>query len=77
MPLTRAQLELQDMEAQLADKIEITSDDFRDLMQKRANQVQAYLLKTGKVTGERLFVTAPKAMNESFKGQDRANLTLD
>ena len=77
VPLTRAQLELQDMEAQLADKIEITSDDFRDLMQKRANQVQAYLLKTGKVDGGRLFVTAPKALDESFKGEDRANLTLD
>jgi hypothetical protein len=77
VPLTRDQLELQDMEAQLALKIEITGDDYRDLMQKRANQVQAYLLKTGKVTGERLFVTAPKAVNESFKGEDRVNLSLD
>jgi Domain of Unknown Function (DUF748) len=77
VPLTRAQLELEDMEDQLAQKIEITSDDYRNLMQKRANQVQAYLLKTGKVTGERLFVTAPKPINESFQGQDRANLSLD
>ena len=77
VPLTRDQLELEDMEAQLALKIEITGDDYRNLMQKRANQVQAYLLKTGKVTGERLFVTAPKAINESFKGDDRVNLTLD
>jgi hypothetical protein len=77
VPLTRDQLELEDMEAQLAQKIEITGDDYRDLMQKRANQVQAFLLKTGKVTGERLFVTAPKAVNESFKGEDRVNLSLD
>ena len=77
VPLTRDQLELQDMEDQLAQRIDITSDDFRELMQKRANRVQAYLLQTGKVGGDRLFVTAPKAVNASFEGQDRANLTLD
>jgi hypothetical protein len=77
VPLTREQLVLEDMEDQLAQKIEITNDDFRNLMQKRANQVQAYLLKTGRVTGERLFVTAPKPLNESFKGDDRVNLSLD
>ncbi len=77
VPLTRAQVELMDMEAQLAEKIEITNDDFRDLMQKRANQVQAFLLKTGKINGERLFVIAPKPFNEAFRGQDRANLSLD
>ncbi len=77
VPLTRDQLEQEDMEDQLAARIDITSDDFRELMQKRANRVQAYLLQTGKVTGDRLFVTAPKAVNASFEGQDRANLTLD
>jgi Domain of Unknown Function (DUF748) len=77
VPLTRDQLEQEDMEDQLAAKIEITDDDFHELMQKRANQVQAYLLQTGKVTGDRLFVTTPKAINASFEGQDRANLSLD
>lgn len=77
VPLTRDQLEQEDMEDQLAARINITSDDFRELMQKRANRVQAYLLQTEKVTGDRLFVTAPKTINASFEGQDRANLTLD
>src|SRR5581483_6603196 len=36
-PMSRAQLELADMEDQLVKKIEVTSDDFRDVMQRRAN----------------------------------------
>jgi len=77
VPLTRAQLELADMEDQLVRKIEVTTDDFRDLMQQRANQVQAYLLKTQKVTGERLFIMTPKPVDAATKGQDRVNLSLD
>jgi hypothetical protein len=77
VPQTRAELELADMREQLAQKTEITNDDLRDLMQHRASQVQAYLLKTGKVTAERLFLIAPKPVDASFKGQDRVNLSLD
>jgi len=46
-------------------------------MLSRARQVQAYLLKTEKVTGERLFIIAPKNIDNSFKGEDRVNLSLD
>jgi hypothetical protein len=46
-------------------------------MQQRANRVQAYLLQTGKVTGDRLYVTTPKSINGSFQGQDRVNMSLD
>ena len=46
-------------------------------MQNRANQVEAYLLKSGRVTADRLFITAPKPVNAGFIGEDRANLTLD
>jgi hypothetical protein len=76
-PLTREQVELEDMEAQLAQRIDITGDDFHELMQKRADEVQAYLLKTGKIAGERLFVIAPKKVDASFRGDDRVNLSLD
>jgi hypothetical protein len=76
-PLTPDELEQEDMEDQLAARIEITSDDFRELMQQRANRVQAYLLQTGKVTGDRLYVTTPKSINGSFQGQDRVNMSLD
>lgn len=67
--------ELADMEGQLLQRIEITGDDFRQLMQERANQVEAYLLKSGKVTADRLFITVPKPMDP--KSEARVNLTLD
>jgi len=73
VPQTREELELADMREQLARKMEITNDDLRDLMQQRAAQVQAYLLKTGKVAAERLFLIAPKNVDDSFRGQDRVN----
>ncbi|MGP8198151.1 MAG: DUF748 domain-containing protein [Limisphaerales bacterium] len=72
-----AQSDLAGMEEQLLQKIDITSDDFRQLMQDRANQVEAYLLKSGKVTADRLFITVPKPVTAGFKGEDRVNLTLD
>jgi len=72
-----AQSDLAGMEEQLLQKIEITSDDFRQLMQDRANQVEGYLLKSGKVTADRLFITVPKPIEANFKGEDRVNLTLN
>jgi hypothetical protein len=77
VPLTRTELELADREDQLMRKMQITGDDLRELMQRRAAQVQTYLLKTEKVTVDRLFITVPKTVDASFKGQDRANLSLD
>jgi hypothetical protein len=76
-PKTAYEIELADMEDQLVRKIQVTEDDYRDLMQQRANNVQAYLLKTEKVTADRLFVTAPKPVSASSKGEDRVNMTLD
>lgn len=69
--------EIADMEAQLAQKIEVTDDDLRDLMNQRAARVQAYLLKDGKLDAGRLFITAPKPASAASKGEDRVNLTLD
>ncbi len=76
-PKSRRELELADKEDQLLQKIQVTDDDLRELMQQRANRVQSYLLKTEKVTADRLFITAPKPVNSSFKGEDRVNLSLD
>ena len=76
-PMTRAELELVDMEDQLVRKITVTGDDFHDLMQRRANQVQSYLLKTQKVTADRLFIKTPQPVDANSKGEDRANLSLD
>ena len=76
-PKSRYELELADMENQLLQKVQVTDDDLRDLMRQRASRVQSYLLKTEKVTAERLFITAPKPISASSKGEDRVNLSLD
>jgi hypothetical protein len=46
-------------------------------MHRRAMAVQAYLLKSGQVTDERVFIIAPKTVDASFKGEDRVNLSLN
>ena len=76
-PLTREELELADMQDQLVEKIPITMDDLRDLMKARAARVQSYLLKTEKVTPDRLFIIAPKTVDKTFKGDSKVNLSLD
>jgi hypothetical protein len=76
-PLTRDELELADMEDQLVEKIPITDDDLRDLMKARAASVQAYLLKTEKVTADRLFPIAPKPFGKTFKGEAKVTMGLD
>jgi hypothetical protein len=75
--LTPREAELADMEDQLTKRIQITDDDLRDLMQARGNKVQAYLLQTGKVTAERLFIIAPKPVDAAAKGQSRVTMSLD
>jgi hypothetical protein len=39
--------------------------------------VQAFILQSGKVTAERLFIVTPKSTGASAKGQSRVNLSLD
>jgi hypothetical protein len=76
-PLFVPQSELAGMEDQLLQKIDITGDDFGQLMEARASQVEGYLLKSGKVTADRLFITVPKPIGPNSKGEDRVNLPLD
>ncbi len=68
---------LADMEAGLLGQINVTESELRALMQDRARKVEAYLLKTEKVTAERLFLIAPKPFDASFKGENRVNLSLN
>ena len=65
------------MEAGLLGQITVTESELRALMQDRARKVEAYLLKTEKVTAERLFLIAPKPFDASFKGENRVNLSLN
>jgi uncharacterized protein involved in outer membrane biogenesis len=65
-----------DMEARIIETIEVTPDDFHALMQARADTVQNYLLQTGQVAAERLFIVAPKPVDTSLQGQSRVDLSL-
>ncbi len=71
------QIPFLDMERRLLDEISVGDDDLRELMQARANKVQALLLQTGKLGAGRLFLLAPKAVNEGTNGLARVNLSLN
>jgi outer membrane protein OmpA-like peptidoglycan-associated protein len=71
-----ADLTLADAEARIIETIEVTPDDFRVLMQARADNVQKYLLQTGQVDAERMFIIAPKPVDPSYQGQSRVDLSL-
>jgi hypothetical protein len=68
---------IHDMENRLKDKIVISDDDWLEIINKRAAAVQSYLLGTGKVTAERLFITKSKGAASPSKGEDKVSLTLD
>jgi hypothetical protein len=67
---------LADMEAKLIEVADITPDDYKKLVDHRADAVQGYLLQSGKVTPERITITASKAVDASYQGSNRVNLTL-
>jgi hypothetical protein len=73
---TEAPVSPADMETKLLELTEITPDDYKKLMDARAAAVQSYLLQSGKVASERLTIVAPKTVDTSFQGSNRANLTL-
>ena len=65
------------IEAKLAAAIQVSVDDQRDLIKQRAQAVQSWILKTGKVAPERLFIITPKSAAAPAAGEPRANLSLD
>jgi hypothetical protein len=65
------------IEAKLVAAIQVSSDEQHDLIRQRAQAVQSFLLKTGKVTPDRLFIVAPKPAAAAAKGETRSNLSLD
>lgn len=58
----------QDMESQLMSLIEVTAGDLALLGQQRAQQVQQYILQTGKVEAERLFLAENSHPEQTTKG---------
>jgi hypothetical protein len=71
-----ADLTFADAEAKIIETIEVTPDDFRALMQARADKVQNYLLQTGQVAAARMFIVAPQPVDPSYQGQCRVDLSL-
>jgi len=71
-----ADLTLADAEVRIIETIAVTPDDFRALMEARADRVQQYLLQTGQVGAERMFIIAPKPVDPSYQGQSRVDLSL-
>ena len=59
---------LPDLEREALDAIELTSSDYRVLAQARANAVKEYLLKSGKVEAERLFLADSSDASASTNG---------
>jgi hypothetical protein len=47
------------------------------LIKQRALTVQGFILQSGKVTADRLFIVTPKSTGVLAKGQSRVNLSLN
>jgi hypothetical protein len=71
-----AELAFTDLEARIIETVKVTPDDLGALMQARADRVQRYLLQSGQVGAERMFILAPKPVDPSHQGQSRADLSL-
>jgi hypothetical protein len=70
-PLTPDQIE-----AQIISAIQVSESEQRDLIKQRAEAVLSFILQSGKITADRLFIVTPKAAGASAKGQSRVNLSL-
>jgi len=63
------------MEKLLRDNIIITDDDLRLLAIERANGVKSFLVETGQIEPERLFIIEPKTA-EGETGALRVDMTI-
>jgi len=71
-----APLTLEQIEARLLAVVQVSEDEQRGLIKDRAQAVQSFILQSGKVTAERLFIVTPKSTGATAKGQSRVNLSL-
>jgi hypothetical protein len=65
------------MEILLAEKIEVSGEEFTQLMSARARWVQDWLVKNGQVAADRLFLAAPKPVSTNTAGKSRVNLSVN
>jgi hypothetical protein len=72
-----ALLTFEEIEARLVSVIQVSESEQRDLIKQRALTVQGFILQSGKVTADRLFIVTPKSTGVLAKGQSRVNLSLN
>jgi len=65
------------METLLAEKIEVTNEEFRQLTTARARWVQDWLVQQGLLAASRVFLVAPRPVDASYRGETRAILSLN
>jgi hypothetical protein len=75
--LALRQLTLDQMETMLAKTVEVTADDYRDLMSARAHLVQTWLVESGQVSTDRLLLSDPQPVNADYKGESEVQLSLE
>jgi hypothetical protein len=66
----------EEMERYLLEKQNVSSEDFQELMQDRAQQVQGYLLKTGGLDPQRIFIAAPEPVQQNKTGESKVTMAL-
>jgi len=76
-PPTPTAPDIAHMEQRLLAQIPVTDDELRELMQARARAVQMALLESGQIPAERVFILAPKPINNAAAGETRANFSLE
>jgi hypothetical protein len=77
VPLALVEPTQEEMEARLLANIQVSPDDLRALVLARTRSVQAALVNTGKVEGERVTIRSPQPISPDAHGQARANLSLE
>jgi hypothetical protein len=65
------------MEELLAEKVQVTDEEFRQLMTVRAQWVQNWLVQNGGIAPDRVFLVAPKPIDANYQGESRATLSLE
>jgi hypothetical protein len=68
---------IEQIEARLISVIQVSETEQRDLAKQRTQAVQAFILQTGKVTADRLFIVTLKSAGASAKGRSQVNLSLN
>jgi uncharacterized protein involved in outer membrane biogenesis len=76
-PRTEAELVLDELEHRLAAAAPASDDDLRQLIQQRSLAVQKYLLDSGKVSADRIYVVAPKSLDQTTKSPPRVIFSLN